>query len=472
MLIKSRILCFTLFVSVISFDVMLIIHPEPLIDKIYLQAIRGQAQAQFELADQIETADRNDINLNDQQSSFKKMLNWVIQPFIYAEPKAEDSFDQFFQPIQISQAEALQWYKKAANQDHTHAQIRLATYYYNNGQGPDFQSAYHWIWRLAQKNDAFAQAQLGWMYVQGAGVEKDYQIAHYWFLKSALQGNHQAAPFLAWMYFHAQGVRGSNTEAFKWYKKSAEAGDPEAQMFMVVMYKFGISTAVDLTQSAYWKQKIINTQDIDFEYSYTRNDYENRIKYWAKKNDKQPNQDRDHTFYEKYNLALDYKTASQGNEKRAFEIFNELLKTNESADVLYQLAEMYEKGLGTAQDMKKAIEFYEIAATQNDIMALLRLGDLYFQGNEFVAQNYSKALYWYKKIEALGQPHASMKLGEMYMNGLGVAQDPEQAFQYYLYYADKGDQKALKIIAHCYEYGIGTPQNLKKAQEIKAKLRI
>ncbi|NNP71632.1 hypothetical protein A7P53_04010 [Acinetobacter defluvii] len=49
------------------------------------------------------------------------------------------------------------------------------------------------------------------------------------------------------------------------------------------------------------------------------------------------------------------KNASNGNKQHAFEIFNELLISDKSqANVQYQVAEMYEKGLGTMKDIHKA----------------------------------------------------------------------------------------------------------------------
>lgn len=450
------------------------IHPEsgnkPL-EFIYFLALQGDKEAQFTLAKRIEDAARNDINLSVQQTLPKKLLDFTYQFVFIHQINHENAFDQFFQPIYSSQSEALKWYKTSAEQGHAAAQEILAEYYYNDGRGPQFKQAFHWVSKLAPKGDAFAQSQLGWMYFSGLGVEQNYKLAHQWFLKAGLQGNRSAAAYLAWMYLHAQGVQGNNAEAFKWYEMAAQYGDEEAQMMTIAMYTLGVGTEKNIEKSEFWKNKVKQATNRDFDYYYERNDYEKRLLYLAETNDKNKDQYLSNEYSQKYNQALKYKNERNGDLQRAFEIFNDLLTRNDPS-VQYQLAEMYQKGIGTERNINKALELYKMAAAQNYILALLRLGDLYFEGNQDLAQDYAQALFWYQKIEALGQQHANMRLGEIYMNGLGVNKNPEKAFQYYLYLAEQGSQEAIKIVIYCYESGIGTTKNLKKAQEMKAKLRI
>jgi TPR repeat protein len=90
-------------------------------------------------------------------------------------------------------AEALTWYRKAADQGHAGAEFSVATMY-DKGQGvpQDFKTAVTWYQKAADRGDAGAQGSLGSMYGNGQGVPKDYVRAHMWFNLAAGVGNHTA----------------------------------------------------------------------------------------------------------------------------------------------------------------------------------------------------------------------------------------------------------------------------------------
>jgi TPR repeat protein len=79
-------------------------------------------------------------------------------------------------------AEALKWYRLAAEQGDAFAQYNLALMY-NKGQGipQDYAEALKWHRLAAEQGDAFAQFALGNMYRSGHGVLQDYVEAHKWF---------------------------------------------------------------------------------------------------------------------------------------------------------------------------------------------------------------------------------------------------------------------------------------------------
>ena len=62
---------------------------------------------------------------------------------------------------------------------------------YANGQGvpQDYAEAVKWYRLAADQGDAYAQNNLGVMYDQGQGVPQDYVLAHMWFNLSAAQGD-------------------------------------------------------------------------------------------------------------------------------------------------------------------------------------------------------------------------------------------------------------------------------------------
>ena len=79
-------------------------------------------------------------------------------------------------------AEAVQWYRKAAEQGVAKAQFNLGLMY-DNGLGvtQDYARAGKWYRKAAEQGYATAQFNLGLMYENGEGVPQDYVHAHMWY---------------------------------------------------------------------------------------------------------------------------------------------------------------------------------------------------------------------------------------------------------------------------------------------------
>ena len=86
------------------------------------------------------------------------------------------------QGVSKNSTEAVKWYRKAAEQNHAPAQFNLGRSY-DNGEGveKDYAEAVKWYRKAAEQNDALAQYNLGGFYAQGQGVEKDYSEAYAWY---------------------------------------------------------------------------------------------------------------------------------------------------------------------------------------------------------------------------------------------------------------------------------------------------
>ena len=86
------------------------------------------------------------------------------------------------------------------------------------------------------------------------------------------------------------------------------------------------------------------------------------------------------------------------------------------------LAYMYLYGAnGIKQDFEKAFKFYEMAAKQDDPIALNNLGSLYFSGIGTKKDN-NMALLCFKKASDLGNDNAALNLAFIYLTG--GAKDP------------------------------------------------
>ena len=123
-------------------------------------------------------------------------------------------------------AEAVKWYRKAAEQGNTNAQNNLGVCY-ETGQGvtKNLKEAIRWYMKAAEQGNMNAQNNLGLCYKSGQGVTKDLKEAVKWFCKAAEQGNANAQNNLGVCYENGQGVSQDYVEAIKWYKKAAEQGN-------------------------------------------------------------------------------------------------------------------------------------------------------------------------------------------------------------------------------------------------------
>jgi TPR repeat protein len=97
------------------------------------------------------------------------------------------------QGVAHDEAEAVKWYRRAAEQNLATAQFNLATCY-DNGQGVEKNTgeAVKWYRRAADQNLADAQFHLGACYQHGDGVSRDDVEGYKWFLVASEQGFLQA----------------------------------------------------------------------------------------------------------------------------------------------------------------------------------------------------------------------------------------------------------------------------------------
>jgi TPR repeat protein len=86
------------------------------------------------------------------------------------------------------EAEAVKWYRKAAEQNHDQAQYNLGNSYFS-GQGvaTNYVEAVKWWRQAAEQNYDQAQYTLGVCYRDGHGVATNYVEAVKWFRKAAEQ---------------------------------------------------------------------------------------------------------------------------------------------------------------------------------------------------------------------------------------------------------------------------------------------
>ena len=78
----------------------------------------------------------------------------------------------------------------------------------------------------------------------------------------------------------------------------------------------------------------------------------------------------------------------------------------------------------------------------------------------------AEALDCYRQAQQSGDEAAFWALGRFYEIGIGVEQDPKQAFALYQAGAEKGNVNCRCRLIRCYALGIGTPRDPDTARQL------
>jgi TPR repeat protein len=152
---------------------------------------------------------------------------------------------------------ATKWFHKAAVQGFVAAQCSLGVIY-AHGMGVTKQSsslAVDWYRKAAVQGYSVAQYKLGGQYLNGLGVEKNYSLAAEWWRKAAVQGNYEAQSNLGTCYDLAQGLPKSNSLAVEWYRKAAIQGYDTGQYNLGTCYEFGRGLPKSNSFAVHWYRK-------------------------------------------------------------------------------------------------------------------------------------------------------------------------------------------------------------------------
>jgi hypothetical protein len=138
----------------------------------------------------------------------------------------------------------------------THFQNTLGVRYLNgDGVPKDSAEAVKWFRLAANQGLAEAQHNLGMLHAAGDGAPKDAAAAVKWYRLAAEQNRAQSQHALAAMYATGRGVDKDGAEAVKWYRKAAEQGYAVAQSTLGVKYLGGVGVAKDSNEAARWFRK-------------------------------------------------------------------------------------------------------------------------------------------------------------------------------------------------------------------------
>jgi tetratricopeptide (TPR) repeat protein len=133
-------------------------------------------------------------------------------------------------------------------------------------------------------------------------------------------------------------------------------------------------------------------------------------------------------------LGLGYMSLAANDKarfkpERAFAMFTEAADKGDP-EAMFELAKLYEKGIGTNQDVAKALSLYQKAADLGFADAINDLGFLYYQGAVGQKQDKKKAVELFLKAADLRHPQAMYNVAALIDDGAVEGKTPDDAGRY------------------------------------------
>ncbi|MCD4826601.1 MAG: sel1 repeat family protein [Acholeplasmataceae bacterium] len=235
---------------------------------------------------------------------------------------------------------AIEWFLKASELGYSDSQYMLGMIYETIGEDENQKENAVKYYKLAAKQShPYAQYALGILAIE----EENWHEAEK-YLESAAYQNYGLAAYTLGKYYHEHDPK-HPLKAFEWFMLAAKQGHVEASYYVGLYYQNGKGVKQDIKQSIIWYEKAAVQKDRDALY------------HLAMILIRQPEKD--------------FETIAKLLEQAA---------AQDHPNAQYNLAVMYQKGDGVAQNNQKALFWYEKAANQNLAIAQYNLGMIYFEG--------------------------------------------------------------------------------------------
>ncbi|XP_074983338.1 protein sel-1 homolog 2 isoform X5 [Caretta caretta] len=240
--------------------------------------------------------------------------------------------------------------------------------YFTMAAEKNYTEAFKYFHIAAEKGLADAQFQLGVMYHSGSGVRKDYKLAFKYFYLASQNGQPIAVYYLAQMYAAGTGVFRSCQNAVELYRSVCELGSWSEKFLTayfayqdgnidssLIQYALLAEMGYEVAQSN--SAFILESEQVKI----LSNDqmYPLALLLWnraaAQGNAFARVKTGDYHFYG-YGTKKDYVTAA---------IHYSLAVDHHIAQAMFNLAYMYEHGLGIPEDIHLAKRWYDLAAQTN-----------------------------------------------------------------------------------------------------------
>jgi uncharacterized protein len=161
-------------------------------------------------------------------------------------------------------------------------------------------------------------------------------------------------------------------------------------------------------------------------------------------------------------LARALDKAGRGEEAAAL---NEAAMQSGSLAAYHNMGNLYRKGLGVPQDLRKAFELYKYAAERGHPEDQSNVGVMYLNGDG-VEQDLEQARYWLQQAAAQNWADAINRLGLMTLKGQAGNEDATEAFELFERSANLGSRNGMVNLANAYRKGQGVAEDKARALDL------
>jgi enhanced entry protein EnhC len=372
--------------------------------------------------------------------------------------------------------QAKDWLSKAADKNYPPAQLALAQLYLDS-KSPlyDEKSGFLWMLKAAEAGSHDAQLALSKMYKEGRGVAADQNLADEWNQK-ALKTAAEKPVSLDAKLAVAKWLSNDKTDSLAdsgyqlggiynaWNNplalKENNYNQPP-QMDVITrqeLYKpqFVLVNPEEISISDYF-DALAPTLSSESTWSFPRYHLDKEVDALLRNESLVLKHDPDapiideNTTYPEINKVkpfnyLDEKTAGwehQANFQAVLsKLYGQAILGESSAQ--FELGQLYQYGIGVAQNMDQAITYFQLAAVQQDVRAEYNLGMIYLEGKTNPV-DYQKGIEWMTDAAFKGNSYAQYVLANLYEKGLTdpagelvIAPNHQQAMAMY-YLASSND---------------------------------
>lgn len=402
------------------------------------------------------------------------------------EKNVDTALDWFSKALETGDGNAKTWILSTVNQ------LGYDCLFPSDGSEPDYGSGKQYYALTAGQDDQDGLFYTGVIYGQGWGVEKDSVKAVNWFQKALDQGSSRAAYNLAVLYTYGDSeIRQNLDKGLDYFCQAAKLGyEGTADLMNDIGVKIlnGDGFQQDPALAVTWYEKaaeagsVYACNNLGYLYSYhavkgVDQDLEKALSYF-KKVAELGDENASTAIYTvamnllqgKEGLKKDPKTAALWLEESAGRLHTPSMLM---LGLLYS-DKQYQKDV--EQDVGKALKWLEMAANSGETDAMKKLGELYSaQGSEVL--DYQKAFDRYAEAADACDPENTKELAQLaaYINNIGVAccsdaesesYNPDLAFKAFSKAAELGQKDAVLNLAKAYGTGLGTKQDMDKANEL------
>ncbi|OHT10846.1 hypothetical protein TRFO_19738 [Tritrichomonas foetus] len=245
------------------------------------------------------------------------------------------------------------------------------------------------------------------------------------------------------------------------YFKSAELAtdiDEKVDLYFFAM-KNNVEGSFDGWRKSIMKLARVNKSLIDTAKKFEKeNDYIDAAILYEEANQKQQ-------FSIAYNKAKEsLSTITSGQQLYDFAVLLEKKhEIPEALDVFKKSEELGEKSASNKVKQLSLTYARQLRAKSKDSEGSYNLGIAYLTGTNDLQIDYKKALHFLQKSSEQGNDDATVSLGLMYFEGLGVEKNLEEAAKYFKSAADAGNPAGQNKYGDCLRLSYGVSQDTRKA---------